>query len=126
MSVTLICLATLLSPYFFEVGKTITAESVKLALEKREDIKNAFLNIFQPEEFISLGLSEYQKPEEVKALLEADTPTAGAIRRKIESNRALIDELAKILSQQEGITITAKNIAAAGNVTITNQTNNFS
>jgi len=126
MVITVAAVATLLAPYFLKAGETVAVESVKLALEKREDIKDSFINLFKQEEFISLGLDEYQNPEEVKALLEAETPAAETVRQKIESNRALIDELAKVLSQQEKVTINAKNIGAAGVVTIDNQTNNFS
>jgi hypothetical protein len=109
MAITVAAVATLLAPYFLKAGETLAVESVKLALEKREDIKNSFLNLFKQEEFISLGLSENQKPEEVKALLEAETPAAETVRQKIESNRALIDELAKVLSQQEGRKIETTN-----------------
>jgi|GEM_PF-6949629 len=102
-------LATLLTTVFTEAGKTLAVESVKLALEKRKDIKNSFLNLFKPEEFISLGLNENQNPEQVKALLESNTEAAKSVKSKIESNRDLLDELAKVLSQQEGRTIHATN-----------------
>lgn len=107
--ITLTALATLLTPFFNEAGKTLAVESVKLALEKRQGIANSFLNLFKPEEFISLGLSENQEPEQVKALLEADNEAAKSVKSKIESNRELLDELARVLSKHEGRTINADN-----------------
>lgn len=104
----LTALATFLAPFFQEAGKTLTVESVKLALEKRQDIKDKFLGLFRHDEFISLGLNENQTPEEVKALVAANPEAAAEIRKKIESNQDLLDELAKILSKNEGRTIHTK------------------
>ena len=38
--ITLTIVAILLAPFFTEAGKTLAVESVKLALEKRQDIKD--------------------------------------------------------------------------------------
>lgn len=124
-------LAALLAPFFQEAGKTLAVESVKLALEKRQDIKDRFLGLFKPDEFISLGLNENQNPEQAKALIAANSEVAGKIQKRVESNPELLEELLEIIKQQAGkdssqIIINAKNIAAAGNVYIQNQTNNFS
>ena len=106
--VTLATLATFLSPLFLEGGKTLAVESVKLALANRHDIKDKILDVFRPE-IISLNLSEYQKPEEVKALIEAKPDVEAEIKKKVKSNSDLLDQLAKILSKQEGRTIHATN-----------------
>jgi hypothetical protein len=131
--ITLTALATLLAPFFTEAGKTLAVESVKLALEKRHDIKDSFLSLFKPEEFISLGLNENQKPEEVKALLAANPDIEARAQAKIESNPDLLKELLRIIKEQAGaessqITINAKNVGQVinnptGNVT---QNNNWS
>ena len=102
-------LATILAPLFQEAGKTLAVESVKLALEKRQDIKDKFVNLFKRDEIISLGLNESQNPEEVKALIAAKPDLVEECRKKIESNPSLLDELAKVLSRQEGRTIHATN-----------------
>ncbi len=127
--VTLGTLATFLAPLFLEGGKTLAVESVKLALANRNDIKDKIIDVFRPE-IISLNLNEEQKPEEVRALVESKPEIAEAVRSKLEANPDLLTKLLEIIKQQTGnessqITI-AKNIAASGNVTIHNQTNNFS
>lgn len=127
----LTALAAFLAPFFQEAGKTLAVESVKLALEKRQDIKDKLVNLFQPDEIISLGLNEPQTPEEVKALTAAKPEAAAEVQKRIESNPDLLKELLEVIKQQAGgdssqITVNAKNIAASGNVTIQNQTNNFS
>ena len=114
---------------FQESSKTLAVESVKLALEKRHDIKNKVVEFFGPE-FTLLNLSEAQTSEEVRALLEAKPNIAETIQKKVESNPDLFNELLEIIKQQAGnnssqIIINAKNIAAAGTVIIQNQTNNF-
>ncbi|HEX9928976.1 MAG TPA: hypothetical protein VGB02_10620 [Pyrinomonadaceae bacterium] len=129
--ITLTALATLLAPFFTEAGKTLAVESVKLALEKRHDIADSFLSLFKPEEFISLELNENQEPERVKALLESDNEAAAQLRQKIEAKQDLMSELRKIIESETGknvsqVNINAKNIGAAGNVNIENQTNTFS
>ena len=129
--VSIAALAVFLAPFFTKAGETLATESVKLALEKRQDIKDKFVNLFKREEIIKLGLNEEQSPEEVTALIEANPEVAGEVTKKIESNPDLLKELLEIIKQQAGkdssnITINAKNIAAAGNVTIENQTNTFS
>lgn len=129
--ITLTALATLLTPFFTEAGKTLAVESVKLALEKRKDIADSFLDLFKPEEFISLGLNENQEPEQVKALLESDNEAAAKVRQKIEAKEDLMSELRKIIEAETGknvsqVNITAKNIGAAGNVNIENQNITFS
>lgn len=124
-------LAALLAPLFLEGSKTLAVESVKLALEKRQDIKDKFVNLFKHDEIISLGLNEPQNPEEAKALIAANSEVAEEAQKKLESHPELLKELLEIIKQQAGkdssqIIINAKNIAAAGNVNIQNQTNNFS
>jgi len=108
-------LAALVAPFFLEAGKTLAVESVKLALEKRQDIKDKFLGLFKRDEIISLGLNEPQNPEEVKALIAAKPEVVEEARKKIESNPDLLNELLEIIKQQAGnesssITINAKNI----------------
>lgn len=129
--ITLAALATFIAPFFQEAGKTLAVESVKLSLEKRQDIKDKFVSLFKPEEIITLGLNQKQSPEEVKALVKANPEVAEKVTRKIEAHPDLLNELLEIIKEQAGkdssqITINAKNIAAAGNVNINNQTNNFS
>ncbi len=119
-----------LSQIFMEGSKTLAVETVKLALEKRNDIKDKIVELLKPE-FISLNLNEAQTSETVKGLLEAKPDIAETIQKKIEANPDLLNELLEVIKQQAGnnstqIIINAKNIAAAGNVTIQNQTNNFS
>jgi hypothetical protein len=97
-------LETLLATLFTKAGETLTAETIKLALEHRKDIKDKFLNLFNRDELISLGLNENQTPEEVKALIN-EKPE---IKNKLDENQDLLDELAKALSKQEGRTIHAK------------------
>lgn len=105
--VTLAILAVFLAPFFQEAGKTLAAESVKLALEKRQDIKNSLVNLFKPE-IISLGLNENQTPEEVKALLNAKPEIEDTVQQKIKSNSELLEELANVLSKHQGRTIHTK------------------
>jgi hypothetical protein len=129
--ITMTALAVILAPFFQKAGETLATESVKLALEKRQDIKEGFVNLFKRDEIITLGLNDEKSPEEITALVKANPETAEAVTRKIEANPDLLNELLEIIKQQSGkdssnITINAKNIAAAGNVTIQNQTNNFS
>jgi len=107
--ITLAALATFIAPFFQEAGKTLAVESVKLALEKRQDIKDKFVSLFKPEEIITLGLNQEQSPEEVKALVKANPEVAEEVTKRIEANPDLLDELAKILSKQEGRTIHTHN-----------------
>ncbi len=106
--VTLTALAALLAPYFQKAGETLATETVKLALEKRQDIKNSLANLFKTE-IISLGLNENQTPEEVKALLTAKPEIKDTVQQKIKSNSELLEELANVLSKLEGRTIHATN-----------------
>lgn len=101
-------LAVILAPFFTKAGETLAVESVKLALEKRQDIKDKFLGLFKGDEIISLGLNEQQSPEEVKAAIDAKPEVAGEIQKKLEANQDLLNELAKFLSKQEGRTIHTK------------------
>jgi Tfp pilus assembly protein PilN len=106
--ITLTAVALFLTPFFTEAGKTLAVESVKLALEKRQDIKDKIIDVCRPE-FTSLNLNDVQSLEEVKALIEAKPDVAAKIQNKIEANSDLLDELAKILSKQEGRTIHTHN-----------------
>ena len=129
--VTLTALASFLAPFFTKAGETLATESVKLALEKRQDITDGFVNLFKRDEIITLGLYEDKSPEEITASVKANPEVAEAVTKKIEANPELLNQLLEIIKQQAGseasnITINAKNIAAAGNVTIQNQTNDFS
>lgn len=129
--ITTTALAAFLSLLFTEGGKTLATESVKLALEKRQDIKDGFINLFKRDEITTLGLNEEKSSEDVIALLKANPEIAEIVTKKIEANSDLLNQLLEIIKQQAGkdssnITINAKNIAAVGNVTIENQTNNFS
>jgi len=107
--VTLTALAALLAPYFQKAGETLATETVKLCLEKRQDIKVAFVNLFKPDEIITLGLDKSQTSEEIKALQEANPDVATEVQKKIEDNSALLDELATVLSKHEGREIHATN-----------------
>lgn len=129
--ITTTALASFLSLLFTEGGKTLAVEGVKLALEKRDDIKNGFVNLFKGNEIIKLGLDEEKNPEQITALLKANPEIAETVTKKVEANEDLLNQLLEIIKEQSGnnssnITFNAKNIAAAGNVTIQNQTNNFS
>jgi len=129
--ITLAALATFIVPFFQEAGKTLAVESVKLALEKRQDIKDKFVSLIKPEEIITLGLNQEQSPEKVKALMEANPEVAKEVTRKIGASPDLLNELLEIIKEQAGkdssrMTFNAKNIAAAGNVKIKNQKNTFS
>lgn len=106
--ITLTALAVFLAPYFTKAGETLAVETVKLALENRKEIKNKFLNLFQRDEIISLGLNEQQSPEEVKALITDKPEVEEEVRKTLEANKDLLDELAEVLSKQEGRTIHAK------------------
>ncbi len=106
--ITLATLAVFLAPYLQEAGKTLAVETVKLALENRQDIKDKFLNLFKRDEILSLGLNEPQSTEEVKALIAAKPEAKEEIQKIIESNQDLLDELAKAISKQEGRTIHTK------------------
>jgi hypothetical protein len=129
--ITMTALAAVLAPFFSKAGETLATESVKLALEKRQDIKDGFVNLFKRDEIITLGLNEETSPEQITSLVKANPETAEAVTKRIEASPDLLNQLLEIIKQQSGndssnITINAKNIAAAGNVTIQNQTNNFS
>ena len=129
--VTITALAGILAPFFQKAGETLSTESVKLALEKRQDLKDSFVNLFKSDEIITLGLNEETSPEQITALVNANPETAEAVTKRIEANPDLLNQLLEIIKHQSGkdssnITINAKNIATAGNVTIQNQTNNFS
>ncbi|HEX8736111.1 MAG TPA: hypothetical protein VF721_12360, partial [Pyrinomonadaceae bacterium] len=100
--ITLTALAVFLAPFFTKAGETLAVESVKLALEKKQDIKDRFLALFQRDEFISLGLNEQQSPEEVKALISAKPEVAEEVQKKFEANPDLLKELLEIIKQQAG------------------------
>lgn len=131
-SITLGAVAAFLAPFFIEAGKTLTVESVKLALEKRQDIKDKAIEIFRPE-LTLLNLNDAQSSEEVKALIEAKPQVAAEIQKKIESNPDLLKALLEIIKQQAGgdssqITINAKNVGQVINNPTSNitQNNNWS
>lgn len=107
--ITMAALAAFLAPYFQKAGEKLAEKTVEIALEHRQDIKDKFVSLFKPDEIISLGLDKPQTPEEAKALQEANPETAAAVRQRIETNRDLLDELAKIISKQEGRVIHAHN-----------------
>lgn len=101
-------LAAFLNLLLMEGGKTLAVESVKLALEKRRDIKEGFVNLFTPEEIIRLGLNEEKNLEEVTALAKANPEFVTDIVGRIKTNKELVKELEKFLTKQEGRTIRAK------------------
>ncbi len=101
-------LAAFLSLLFTEGGKTLAVESVKLALEKRQDIKDGFVSLFKPEEIIQLRLNEEQSPEDISALVKANPKVMAEIDERINANIELVKELEKFLSKQEGRTIHSK------------------
>ena len=106
-TITLATVLTLLAPFATEAGKTLAVETVKLALEKRKDIKDKLTEIFKPE-FISLNLNDNQSSDDVNALIEAKPDVKVTIQNKIESNSELLNELAQVLSKQEKRTIYTK------------------
>lgn len=106
--ITTTALASFLSLLFTEGGKTLATESVKLALQNRQDIKDGFVNLFKHDEIITLGLNEEKSPEQVKELLEANPEIAQEIDQRVKDNSELLDQLAKILSKHEGRTINTK------------------
>lgn len=106
--ITLATLALFLAPYFNKAGEKLAEKTVEIALENRQDIKDKFLNLFKRDEIISLGLNERQSPEEVKALIAAKPEVNEEIQKILESNKDLLDELAKAISKQEGRTIHTK------------------
>lgn len=106
--ITLAALAIFLAPYFNKAGEKLAEKTVEIALENRQDIKDKFLNLFKRDEIVSLGLNEHQSPEEVKALIAAKPEIEKEIQKKLESNQDLLDELAKVLSKQEGRIIHTK------------------
>lgn len=107
-TITLTALAVLLAPYLKEAGKTLATETIKLALEKRGDIKDAFVELFKPNEITTLGLNEQQTPENIKKLQQENPEITKEVQKKIEENRELLEELANFLSKQEGRTINTK------------------
>ena len=96
---TTAALTGFLALLFQEGGKTLAVESVKLALEKRHDIKNKVVEFFRPE-FTLLNLNDAQTPEDVRALLEAKPDVAETIQKKVESNPDFLKELLEIIRQQ--------------------------
>lgn len=117
---------------FQEGGKTLAAESVKLALEKRHDIKDKLVELFRPE-LISLNLNETQTSEEVRALLTAKPEIAESVQNKVENNSELLKELLEIIKTQKGkdssqITVNAEKVGQVinDNHGTINQTVNFS
>jgi hypothetical protein len=113
--ITLTVLAMLLTPYFQKAGEKLSEKTVELALEKREDIKESFLNLFKGDEIISLDLNKREPIEQAKALLEAKPEIELEVRQKVESNQILLGKLLAIIKEQVGtessqITINAKNI----------------
>lgn len=107
-SISMTGLAAFLSLLFTEGGKTLAVESVKLALEKRQDIKDGFVSLFKPEEIIQLKLNEEQSHAEVSALVEANPKVMAEIDERIKANTALVKKLEEFLSKQEGRTIHSK------------------
>ena len=83
--VSVTTLAAFLAPFFTKAGETLATESVKLALEKRQDIKDKFVNLFKPEEIIKLGLNDEQSPEEVTALVKANPEINEEVTKKNRS-----------------------------------------
>jgi len=130
---TLTAIAVFLAPYFQKAGEKLAEKTVEIALEKRQDIKDKFINLFSRDEVISLSLNDNQNTGEVKALLTAKPEIAEAVQKQIEANPDLLKELLEIIKQQAGnesfqITINAKNIGQVinnptGNIT---QNNNWS
>src|SRR5215213_7097971 len=100
--ITMTALAVILAPFFQKAGETLATESVKLALEKRQDIKEGFVNLFKRDEIITLGLNEEKSPEEVTALVKANPETAEAVTKKIEANPDLLNQLLEIIKEQSG------------------------
>lgn len=107
-TVSITALASFLAPFFVKAGETLSAETVKLALEKRQDIKDGFVKLFKPDEIITLGLDEDRKPEEVLELVKSNPDVAKEVERRIKDNSELLNELAKFLDQNGGRNIYTK------------------
>jgi lysyl-tRNA synthetase class I len=106
--ITITAIALFLAPYFHKAGEKLAEKTIEIALEKRQDIRDKFVEFFRPE-FTSLNLNDNQKPEEVKALIAAKPEVAEAAQKKLESKPDFLTELEKVLSKQEGRTINTTN-----------------
>jgi hypothetical protein len=99
-----------LSPYLVKAGEKVSEETVKTLFESRQDLAKKFKGLFQ-NEIITLGLNETFTAEKTTKLIEAKPEVKEDIRKKIEANRGLFDELVNALKQKDGgININAKNI----------------
>ena len=131
--ITIAALSSLLAPFFTKAGETLATESVKLALEKRQDIKDSFVKLFKPDEIITLGLNEEKNPEDITALAEANPETFDAVNKKIADNGELLERLLEVIKNQSGdkpagVTINAEKIGqvvSGDNHTFEEQTFNF-
>lgn len=109
VSMTTMTLVAFLSIILSEGGKTLTVEGIKLAFEKRKDIREGFINLFQPEEITQLRLNEKQEPDEILDVIKRNPDQIEELSKRIKAESELIDKLEKFLIKQEGRTINAKN-----------------
>lgn len=117
--------AIFIGTFFAETTKNVAKGTANLM---QESFKSRF-----DREFISLGLSIDDTPEELQKKLQAKPEILEAVQQKLESNPDLIKELLEIIRQQTGketieTNINAKNIGQVINnpTGSINQTNNFS
>jgi len=124
--ITLISLSAFLAGCLLKAGEKFSEKTIETVFEHKKEFLEGFSGLFK-QEIITLGLSDSATLEEVQKQLEAKPEIAVRALEKLNNNPQLLADLNEHLKRETGgITINAKNIAAAGNINITNQTNNFS
>jgi hypothetical protein len=125
-SITLATIAVFLSPYLVKAGEKISEETVKTLFESRQDLADKFKGLFR-DEIISLSLHEAPSLEETIKLLEAKREIQETIRKKVEANQDLLNDLVSVLSVKiSGVSINAEKIAQINiNSTVSQNITNF-
>ena len=123
--ITTTILSTFLTACLLKVGEKVSEKTIENVFEHKKEILERFTGLFK-QEISTLGLSDTATLEEVQKQLEAKPEVARQALEKLNNNPKLLADLNEELEQMSGMTINAKNIAAAGNVSINNQTNKFS
>ena len=123
--ITSTILADFLTACLLKVGEKIGEKTIETIFDRKRELSEGFAGLFK-QEISTLGLSGTATLEEVQKQLEAKPEVVGQALEKLNNNPKLLADLNEQLKQMSGITINAKNIAAAGNVSINNQTNKFS
>lgn len=123
--ITTTAIGMFLGACLLKAGEKISEKSIEHVFENKGELFERFKGLFN-DEIITLGLNENPTFGEVQNLLEDKPEIATSALNKLNNNPELLADLNKQLQEIGNVTINAKNIAAAGNVNITNQTNNFS